>query len=476
MYEDSVSTYRIFSRAFCNFVFPRPDIVRPLPRDGSQIATAITETADEDLLDAISVEERIDATTGATENLAELAQEEDLLEQTSTEAIRENISYATRIATALKQLDENKEEYLSPAGLEIYSPKFLNILSRVLDQEYVGLHLIYSQFRTLEGIGILALVLKANGFAQFKIAKVGRDWKLNIQPEDMLKPKYMFYTGTEDAEEKEVLRNIFNSNWELVPNSLREEIAVKFPDVTDNLYGGIIKIIMITASGAEGISLSNVRFVHLTEPYWHPVRIDQVVGRARRICSHKNLPKEYQTVEVFLYLMTFSEAQLKSDLAREAKIHDRSKIEPDKVITSDQSLYEIATQKETINRGILHNIKEASIDCSVHKKLGSRDQLKCFSFGSVNPYKFAYAPSISTGDTDKDVALGQVVVKRKLKNVKLGDRKFAVNMANVSKENEDDDGMIEAEIFPLDSVASGDLVQIGILYFKNLKPERYVFL
>ena len=56
---------------------------------------------------------------------------------------------------------------------------------------------------------------------------------------------------------------------------------------------------MITASGAEGISLKNVRYVHITEPYWHPVRIEQVIGRARRICSHKNLPEQYRTVEVF---------------------------------------------------------------------------------------------------------------------------------------------------------------------------------
>jgi hypothetical protein len=38
------------------------------------------------------------------------------------------------------------------------------------------------------------------------------------------------------------------------------------------------------------------------EPYWHPVRLEQVIGRARRICSHKNLPSALQTVEVFVYL------------------------------------------------------------------------------------------------------------------------------------------------------------------------------
>ena len=62
---------------------------------------------------------------------------------------------------------------------------------------------------------------------------------------------------------------------------------------------------MITSSGAEGISLRNCRFVHITEPYWHPVRVEQVIGRARRICSHKDLPLSERNVKVFIYLMSF---------------------------------------------------------------------------------------------------------------------------------------------------------------------------
>ena len=69
--------------------------------------------------------------------------------------------------------------------------------------------------------------------------------------------------------------------------------------------GDIIKVLMITSSGSEGITLKiHVSFI-LLEPYWHPVRTDQVIGRARRICSHQDLPEQYKTVEVFMYLMTF---------------------------------------------------------------------------------------------------------------------------------------------------------------------------
>ena len=102
---------------------------------------------------------------------------------------------------------------------------------------------------------------------------------------------------------------------------------------------------MITSSGSEGINLRNTRYVHIMEPYWHPVRLEQVIGRARRICSHKALPLALQTVEVFVYLMIFSPEQLKSDDAIELKRKDLSKGVPKQPITSDQYLYEISEIK-----------------------------------------------------------------------------------------------------------------------------------
>ena len=148
----------------------------------------------------------------------------------------------------MEALDKNKEKYLSPQALETYSPKFLNILNNILEETNYGLHLIYSQFRTLEGIGILSLVLKANGFTQFKIKKVGQDWDLDIPVEDMGKYKYVLYTGTETAEEKEIIRNIFNSNWDAIPASLRDKLQGSDEHVgisSNNFYGEIIKVMMM---------------------------------------------------------------------------------------------------------------------------------------------------------------------------------------------------------------------------------------
>ena len=82
---------------------------------------------------------------------------------------------------------------------------------------------------------------------------------------------------------------------------------------------------MITSSGSEGITLKNTRFVHIIEPYWHPVRTDQVIGRARRICSHQDLPEQYKTVEVFMYLMTFTHEQLNGTV-KNPETKERSKL------------------------------------------------------------------------------------------------------------------------------------------------------
>ena len=329
IYGETTSTYRIFSRAFCNFVFPNELVeddegkevllTRPMPKENKKIkdqivekneatkdeaskkedvekSTLIIKGVDEDILDGERVQDRLDNIDGR----------HDLEE---VDAIKENIkkntnnNYQERIDKALELLEKHSDRFLMKEGLEKYSPKFLALLENIINPDHQGLHLIYSQFRTLEGIGIFSMILKANGFARFKIKKNAAGlWDLNMTEDDMGKPTYALYTGTEEAEEKEIIRNIFNGTWDSIPSSL----ATKLRTISaNNNMGEMIKVIMITSSGSEGITLRNTRYVHIVEPYWHPVRTEQVIGRARRICSHQALDDEFKTVEVFMYLMTF---------------------------------------------------------------------------------------------------------------------------------------------------------------------------
>ena len=413
IYEDAVSTYRIFSRLFCNFVFPT-EIGRPLPKEDEDVEGAIREGANEEDVDAIKASERLENPNGehTTDEVEELAQEI---------SAKVDTTYDKRIVAALTRLKAGMMKFLtkSPQGeLQTYSPKFLAMLENIQDPHHQGLNLIYSQFRTLEGIGIFSLVLEANGFARFKIRKNDSgNWVCDISDEDQGKPMFALYTGTETDEEREIIRNVFNSTWDYIPVSIREQLA---PKSANNFMGQIIKVLMITASGAEGISLRNVRYVHIMEPYWHPVRIEQVIGRARRICSHNDLKDEkLRTVHVMLYVMSFTPKQMSDDSSLELRLNDVSKRDSKKPLTTDQSLFEISTIKEEINRQLLMAVKEASIDCSIHRNVASKEKLKCFTFGVVNSNKFSYAPSIDTEESDASMAQNTKETELKLVTLTL---------------------------------------------------------
>ncbi len=467
VYDDAVSTYRIFSRAFCNFVFPT-EKKRPMPKDGEDIGTSLEENTDEDILDALSVKERVDNPDGQYS-----IEDADMLD--AQKRASEDGTYEQRIKDALKYLKDNESKYLSPNGLQTYSPKFLNILENIKDPEFRGLHLIYTQFRTLEGIGILKLILEANGFAQFKIKRDETGvWKLNMSTNDVGKPTFALYTGTESTEEKEIIRNIFNSNWNYVPDTITSELSLIS---TNNLYGEIIKVLMITASGAEGISLKNTRYVHIVEPYWHPVRIEQVIGRARRICSHQDLPPELRTVNVFLYLMTFTPDQISGDKSIQLRLNDGSKFDDSIPISSDEALYEISTIKENLSKQILTAVKEASMDCTLYTQPGNNNSIKCFSFGKTSPTSFSYKPSISNEESDAITDINKERITWKAKEVKIpvdGIKKSYAQNPTPTRLNP-----TTYDIYDLNSYndavdGKGDLVMIGQLIEKTAGSYKFV--
>jgi hypothetical protein len=380
------STYRIFSRAACNFTFPL-GIERPIP--GIKRIAEGEEDIDENALDNIEVDEN-------EEPRANTAVDRPI-----------DDTYNRRIESVMEEVSRNKDgtttsEYLSKEALPDYSPKFAKILENVLDTENQGLHLLYSHFRTIEGIGIMRLILLANGMAEFKLKRVGDEWALDIAEEDMEKSKFVLYTGTETAEEKEIIRNVYNGTWSLVPQPIVTEMS-KYAE--NNIYGDVIKMIMITSSGAEGINLRNTRFVHIVEPYWHMVRVEQVVGRARRICSHQDLPEDLRTVKVFLYVSTLSEEQKNDEKNVELRIRDISRVDKKTPVTTDETLYEIASSKQRINNELLRAIKESAVDCNIYsgmKQGANTDPHVCYGYGLVESNNYSSYPSFNIDTNVKD--------------------------------------------------------------------------
>lgn len=496
VYDDVSSTYRIFSRAFCNFVFP-PSIRRPLPGDDGTAATEIEKSAalgrmpdagamgdahetaemlaariartmesgggagagaakrgrkpkgasgaagaaasggdepekmDENMLDGEVADESEDdeemVITGEHSDAVAAVMAGSSKKQPAASSKKEYVAqYQASITKAIRDLKVSAGSFLIPEELATYSPKFLHLLQNILDKQHVGLHLVYSQFRTLEGIGIIKLILETNGFSQFKIKQSSLgDWTIDMTPEEQERPCFALYTGTETPEEKEIIRNIFNSKWKNVPKSITDQLNAR---TTNNMFGEVIKILMITASGAEGINLRNVRYVHITEPYWHPVRTEQIIGRARRICSHIDLPEELRTVDVFLYLMRFTARQVatENDESLNIRMHDKSKTDGTTPMSTDQSLYEISNIKERITRQILTAVKESSFDCMIHANAGAKERLQCYSFGmGAGEEKLAYEPNIASEQDDKTRKLNESEKKVALRKLVVNGKEYA---------------------------------------------------
>jgi hypothetical protein len=425
------SSYRIFSRACCNFAFPSPP-GRPMP--GKKAASQEEKNLDENEFDAISVDQETGQET----------------EQNDSQEYEKRIQAAMEMLKYIPEKEDSEEQYLTPPGLQKYSPKFLKILENIKNPENRGLHLLYSQFRSIEGIGILKLVLDANGFARFRIEKnnTTNEWEIKENESEVGKPKYVLYTGTETKEEKAILLNIYNNNWfeENISENLRRQLE---SISSNNFYGEIIKVFMITSSGAEGINLKNTRFVHITEPYWHLVRTEQVIGRARRICSHYDLPEELRTVQVFLYLSVFSEYQKTDKQNIELMIRDLSRIDK-RPVTTDESLYDISLIKNNINSQILKAIKESAVDCRLYSNTNKDENLVCYGFGKIHSNDFSSYPSLEQDTNEKD----EINVEKKTTGLVETKPINGIQYAIDKKTN---------ILYDLESFKQGEKIQVGKL-------------
>jgi hypothetical protein len=345
--------YRFYSRAICNFVFPE-EIKRPFP---SKMSLTKSE------LDVVEEDEG--------EFTAMLSADKTSSKTSSNKSVEKD-EYVAELNKALDALSYNmhlKSSYLNENNIGKLSPKFKYIYDKIKGLK--GNALVYSQFRKVEGLGILGLVLRANGYAEFKVKKLpSGDWDIDIAKEDYEKPKFTMFTG--NNEESKMMLKIFNSDFDNVPENIKNKLPLLMSNkekTVNNLHGSLIKVIMITQSGAEGISLKNVRQVHIVEPYWNHVRMDQVVGRAVRTCSHVGLPEGERNVEVFTYYTVFTPELLDKSFTLRTK---------DKGFTTDEYIFRIAKRKASIIESILSLLKKSAVDCGVNAK--KHKNVKCFGF------------------------------------------------------------------------------------------------
>ena len=361
--DDIGSVYRAFSRMVCNFAFP-DEINRIFPQDVRMLMKKEIVNNDSD-------------------KSSQSNKDEDGAKQLNKDVAA---AYSDQLDDAMNKLI--KSDYLDIDKLHnLYSPKFAQMYEDINTSP--GSVLVYSQFRMIEGLGIFKEVLNRQGYAEINIIN-SDDFGYMIDDIDVFDKKYdnkRYVVFNSDRIKTNILMNIFNGNSKALPKIIQEQL--KQIDIEkEQLYGKIVKVMMITQSGAEGISLKNVRRVLITEYFWNSVRIDQVIGRAVRTCSHKALPIEDQNVQVYTYLMNFTKKQLNDNPTLRSK---------DKEITTDKHIYNIAKSKEGLINSFLKMLKAASLDCIIQSDVNNplSNGYKCYNWPiNVDNNELSYTNNI----------------------------------------------------------------------------------
>jgi hypothetical protein len=115
--------------------------------------------------------------------------------------------------------------------------------------------------------------------------------------------------------------------------------------IEDNKDGNKIKVVLISKAGSEGIDLKFIRQVHILEPWYNMNRIEQIIGRAVRNFSHKDLPFEKRNVEIFMY------GTILNDNKEEA---------------ADLYVYRVAEFKAIQIGNVTRILKETAVDCIIN--------------------------------------------------------------------------------------------------------------
>jgi hypothetical protein len=356
----------------------------------------------------------------------------------------------------LDKLRADPARYLTKEALSRFSPKMLQIFTNIMETGADKNQLLYSQYKSLEGIGVFTAILDANGWQPYRIIQDEAGQWIEDPAMDPEKPAYGLFTGGAGMVSTEVksefstvrrdaikqsmmnkdvrgyMRQIFNGVGfsDTFPPSLRASVEARPKK--------LLTLFMISAAGAEGITLANVRRVHIMEPHWNPARHDQVIGRAVRICSHARLPPEERTVRVSFYISVFTDEQSKSSegvnivlVRRSDTATKRYEGDPtDVFMSTDEYLYEKTWEKDRINSRIALILKQAAVDCEIHRKLHSRETpiVTCMRFDStVTGEDLAFKPNIKTEDLDSTYLRNLQRRRRRLQRVAIKGMTFMID-------------------------------------------------
>jgi len=231
------------------------------------------------------------------------------------ENIPNNFYIETRMTSNFMYCHEQNYSTLDDADFEldklsVLSSKYYKIITKI--KKCLGTIFIYSNFKRYGGLASLVRALEVNGYKNYETHREGAN-------------RFAIWSGDQDMAYREQIKIVFNNK--------------------NNENGDYLQIILGSSAIKEGVSLLRVQEVHIIEPYWNFSRLEQVMGRASRYCSHKDVDKEKQLVKVYIYFAVHSSLK----------------------ISIDQKIMGMAINKKSISSKFETALKEIAIDCDLFK-------------------------------------------------------------------------------------------------------------
>ena len=381
------STYKSYTRQSSNFVFPSITSkingeARPRPSsfkvEETQIQKILEGNEENIDLKDKSFVEYLEVLNLFTKELVKY------FDKFNKKDIQKKNTIRNDVEVFKKKYNNDFEKFLkdyknkSSLFTEMYqcSCKMLAMIFNSLTSK--GPLIMYSNYVRMEGLEVLKIYLSYFGFSSYKKSS-GKDYF-----------RYTEFHGSISMEEREKNKKIFNDK--------------------KNIDGKLIKIILISPAGSEGISLLNVRQVHVLEPYWNEIKINQLIGRAIRQCSHSDLPIEERYVDIFRYI---------------AKRKNNKE-------TTDQNIQSLANKKYELIDSFIKSMKEVAVDCELFKNQNVKDnEYRCFKFNEDSLFEKNIGPAFkSFEDLDTNLDNGLNSFNSEIKNIKVKKIKAVKKLEN----------------------------------------------
>ena len=220
-----------------------------------------------------------------------------------------------KINNKYRFMEEKYKDLFKKKNIGNYSAKIRSIIDNI--DKSKGVVFIYSRFLG-SGIIPLALALEMNGYSNYNGSLIE-----NAPSKDK---QYLLITGDND----------------LSKNSYIDYLKIE----NKNMNGNKVKVIIGSETAAEGLDFKYIREVHILEPWFHLNKIEQVIGRGIRNCSHIELPFAQRNVMVYLY----------------------ASVSPRKYETIDLKMYRISEWKLKNIAEVEYILKTNAVDCGLNKE------------------------------------------------------------------------------------------------------------